>query len=70
VNIGQAFEVVSPGVCKATAHRILSGSLERYSEPFFQRVRGNLSRNAQVSFCWSGDVVKRHLRALVLILLF
>ena len=58
MNIGQAFEVVSPGVCKATAHRILSGSLERYSVPLFQRVRGNLSRNAQVSFCCSGDAVR------------
>lgn len=43
VNIGQAFEVVSPGVCKATAQRILSSSLERYSVSLFQRVRGNLT---------------------------
>uniref|UniRef100_A0A8H7TTI2 Fe2OG dioxygenase domain-containing protein n=1 Tax=Bionectria ochroleuca TaxID=29856 RepID=A0A8H7TTI2_BIOOC len=36
VNIGQAFEVVTHGVCKATTHRVLGGSLERFSVPFFQ----------------------------------
>ncbi|KAJ5177193.1 Oxoglutarate/iron-dependent dioxygenase [Penicillium canariense] len=44
VNIGQAFEVVTHGVCKATTHRVLSGPLERYSVPFFQGVRRNLTK--------------------------
>ncbi|KAJ5794981.1 Oxoglutarate/iron-dependent dioxygenase [Penicillium paradoxum] len=44
VNIGQAFEVITHGVCKATTHRVLSGPLERYSVPFFQGVRGNLTK--------------------------
>jgi hypothetical protein len=44
VNIGQAFEVVTHGVCKATTHRVLSGHLERYSVPFFQGVRGSLTK--------------------------
>jgi isopenicillin N synthase-like dioxygenase len=45
VNIGQAFEVVTRGVCKATTHRVLSGPLERYSVPFFQGIRGNLTKD-------------------------
>jgi hypothetical protein len=45
VNIGQAFEVVTHGVCKATTHRVLSGSLERFSVPFFQGVRGSLTKS-------------------------
>ncbi|KAI1206496.1 putative hyoscyamine 6-dioxygenase [Annulohypoxylon truncatum] len=44
VNIGQAFEVVTNGVCKATTHRVLSGPHERYSVPFFQGVRRNLTK--------------------------
>ncbi|KAI1855614.1 hypothetical protein JX265_006017 [Neoarthrinium moseri] len=44
VNIGQAFEVVTAGVCKATTHRVLSGLQERYSVPFFQGVRRDLTR--------------------------
>lgn len=44
VNIGQAFEVVTNGVCKATTHRVLGGSLERYSVPFFQGVRRDLTK--------------------------
>lgn len=44
VNIGQAFEVITHGICKATTHRVLSGPLERYSVPFFQGVRGNLTK--------------------------
>ncbi|KAL0931316.1 2OG-Fe(II) oxygenase [Colletotrichum truncatum] len=44
VNIGQAFEVVTNGVCKATTHRVLSGSLERFSVPFFQGVRRDLTK--------------------------
>ncbi|KAK6069307.1 2OG-Fe(II)oxygenase [Seiridium cupressi] len=48
VNIGQAFEVVTDGVCKATTHRVLSGHSERYSVPFFQGVRRDLTkRDAQ-----------------------
>jgi isopenicillin N synthase-like dioxygenase len=48
VNIGQAFEVVTNGVCKATVHRVLSGQDERYSIPFFQGVRGNLTKQEAV----------------------
>ncbi|KAI1126217.1 2OG-Fe(II) oxygenase superfamily protein [Nemania abortiva] len=44
VNIGQAFEVVTGGVCKATTHRVLSGQRERFSVPFFQGVRRNLTK--------------------------
>ncbi|KAF7547050.1 hypothetical protein G7046_g9131 [Stylonectria norvegica] len=44
VNIGQAFEVVTHGICKATTHRVLSGSSERFSIPFFQGVRRDLTR--------------------------
>ncbi|KAI0444130.1 2OG-Fe(II) oxygenase superfamily protein [Xylaria telfairii] len=48
VNIGQAFEVVTGGVCKATTHRVLSGQLERYSVPFFQGVRRDLTKGEAV----------------------
>jgi isopenicillin N synthase-like dioxygenase len=51
VNIGQAFEVVTNGVCKATVHRVVipSGQAsERYSIPFFQGVRGNLTKEEAV----------------------
>jgi isopenicillin N synthase-like dioxygenase len=44
VNIGQAFEVVTAGVCTATTHRVLSGPRERYSVPFFQGVRRDLTK--------------------------
>ena len=44
VNIGQAFEVVTNGVCKATTHRVLAGPDERYSIPFFQGVRRDLTK--------------------------
>lgn len=44
VNIGQAFEVVTNGVCKATTHRVLGGSRERFSVPFFQSVRRDLTK--------------------------
>jgi isopenicillin N synthase-like dioxygenase len=44
VNIGQAFEVVTNGVCKATTHRVLGGTSERFSVPFFQGVRRNLTK--------------------------
>ncbi|GAW27102.1 putative Oxoglutarate iron-dependent dioxygenase [Rosellinia necatrix] len=44
VNIGQAFEVVTAGVCRATTHRVLSGPRERFSVPFFQGVRRDLTK--------------------------
>ncbi|KAK5659971.1 hypothetical protein OQA88_13436 [Cercophora sp. LCS_1] len=46
VNIGQAFEVVTNGVCKATTHRVVlaPGSPERFSVPFFQGVRRSLTK--------------------------
>lgn len=49
VNIGQGFEVVTNGVCKATTHRVLSGTDERYSVPFFQGMRRNLTKEEAVS---------------------
>jgi isopenicillin N synthase-like dioxygenase len=45
VNIGQAFEVVTHGVCKATTHRVLAGPNERFSVPFFQGVRLDLTKD-------------------------
>jgi isopenicillin N synthase-like dioxygenase len=44
VNIGQGFEVVTNGVCKATTHRVLSGPEERFSIPFFQGLRRDLTK--------------------------
>ncbi|TQN64608.1 putative 2-oxoglutarate-dependent dioxygenase [Colletotrichum shisoi] len=44
VNIGQAFEVVTGGACRATTHRVLAGPLERFSVPFFQGVRRDLTK--------------------------
>lgn len=44
VNIGQAFEVVSGGLCPATIHRVISGAETRYSVPFFQGVRGDVTK--------------------------
>lgn len=45
VNVGQAFEAVTNGVCKATTHRVLmTGSQDRYSVPFFQGVRRSLTK--------------------------
>jgi len=41
VNIGQAFEVATNGLCPATTHRVLSSEHDRYSIPFFQGVRGD-----------------------------
>ncbi|KAI1386743.1 putative hyoscyamine 6-dioxygenase [Hypoxylon trugodes] len=58
VNIGQAFEVVTNGVCKATTHRVLSGPHERYSVPFFQGVRRNLTKTEAV------DTLKAHFGSL------
>ncbi|KAF2822007.1 Clavaminate synthase-like protein [Ophiobolus disseminans] len=48
VNIGQGFEVVTNGVCKATTHRVLSGADERYSVPFFQGMRRDLTKEIAV----------------------
>ncbi|KAH8180023.1 2OG-Fe(II) oxygenase superfamily protein [Sarocladium implicatum] len=48
VNIGQAFEVVTNGICKATTHRVLGGELERFSVPFFQGVRRDLTKKEAV----------------------
>ncbi|UKZ61443.1 uncharacterized protein TrAtP1_002708 [Trichoderma atroviride] len=45
VNIGQAFEVVTHGICKATIHRVLSSGDERFSIPFFQGVRRDLTKS-------------------------
>lgn len=51
VNIGQAFEAVTRGVCRATTHRVVlgEGARERYSVPFFQGVRGDLTREEVVA---------------------
>jgi len=49
VNIGQAFEVVTHGVCKATTHQVVSSSNERFSVPFFQGVRRNLTKGEALS---------------------
>lgn len=48
VNIGQAFEVVTGGACRATTHRVLGGHLERFSVPFFQGVRRGLTKEEAV----------------------
>ncbi|KAM3072346.1 hypothetical protein ACMFMG_009155 [Clarireedia jacksonii] len=44
VNIGQAFEVATNGLCPATIHRVLSSEHDRYSIPFFQGVRGDATK--------------------------
>lgn len=44
VNIGQAFEVITNGLCPATTHRVLSSKQDRYSIPFFQGIRGDLTK--------------------------
>jgi isopenicillin N synthase-like dioxygenase len=54
VNIGQGFEVVTNGVCKATVHRVLSSSDERYSIPFFQGMRRDLKKEEAI------DTLKVH----------
>ena len=45
VNIGQGFKVVTDGVCKATTLRVLSGPEERFSVPFFQGLRRDLTKD-------------------------
>jgi isopenicillin N synthase-like dioxygenase len=54
VNVGQGFEVVTNGVCKATTHQVLSGFEERYSIPFFQGMRRSLTKTEAV------DTLKAH----------
>ncbi|KAK5075442.1 hypothetical protein LTS08_001492 [Lithohypha guttulata] len=49
VNIGQAFEVITHGACKATTHRVLGGPVERFSVPFFLGVRGDLTKEEALS---------------------
>ncbi|KIW29370.1 uncharacterized protein PV07_05188 [Cladophialophora immunda] len=46
VNMGQAFEAATNGICKATTHRVLlpPGDYDRYSVPFFQGVRPDLTK--------------------------
>ncbi|CAO2651803.1 Nn.00g000860.m01.CDS01 [Neocucurbitaria sp. VM-36] len=44
VNIGQGFEVVTNRACRATTHRVLSGADERFSVPFFQGMRRDLTK--------------------------
>ena len=47
VNVGQPFEVVTNGVCKATTHRVVFPNDwvgDRYSVPFFQGVRLDLTK--------------------------
>ena len=48
VNIGQAFEVVTGGLCRATTHRVVlaPGAPERYSVPFFQGAKRSLTKAA------------------------
>ncbi|KAK7739816.1 hypothetical protein SLS62_011205 [Diatrype stigma] len=58
VNIGQAFEVVTNGTCKATTHRVLSSSRERFSVPFFQGVRRDLTKIEAV------ETLKAHFESL------
>ncbi|KAK3996575.1 hyoscyamine 6-dioxygenase [Cladorrhinum sp. PSN332] len=53
VNIGQAFEVITHGKCKATVHRVvMDGEAAmkeaRYSVAFFQGVRGDLTKDEAV----------------------
>lgn len=48
VNVGQPFEVVTNGACKATTHRVVFPSNwagDRYSVPFFQGVRFDLTKD-------------------------
>lgn len=45
VNIGQAFEIATRGLCPATIHRVISSEHDRYSIPFFQGVRGDATKH-------------------------
>ena len=64
VNMGQAFEVVTNGVCKATTHRVLlpPGDYDRYSVPFFQGVRPDLTKNDLKKLWKHFDEKKWHTR--------
>ncbi|CAI6338054.1 unnamed protein product [Periconia digitata] len=50
VNIGQGFEVITGGVCKATVHRVLGTrpGEDRYSVPFFLGLRRDLRKGEAV----------------------
>ena len=52
VNFGQAFEVLTDGLVKATTHRVLMDPVqgERYSVPFFLGIRGDLTRTEALAF--------------------
>lgn len=57
VNIGQAFEAVTNGLCRATIHRVMlpsssssSEGYHRYSVPFFQGVRSTLTKDEVRAF--------------------
>ncbi|KAK2060499.1 2OG-Fe(II) oxygenase [Colletotrichum caudatum] len=65
VNIGQAFEVVTGGACRATTHRVLSGPLERFSVPFFQGVRRDLTKDEAVGSL-AGHFGRSEIRGLLL----
>jgi isopenicillin N synthase-like dioxygenase len=64
VNMGQAFEVVTNGVCKATTHRVLlpPGDYDRYSVPFFQGVRPDLTKEDLKTLWKHFDPKKWHTR--------
>jgi isopenicillin N synthase-like dioxygenase len=62
VNMGQAFEVVTNGLCKATTHRVLlpsGGPFDRYSVPFFQGVQPRLRKRDLMSL-WAQFDERRH----------
>jgi isopenicillin N synthase-like dioxygenase len=62
VNMGQAFEVVTNGLCKATTHRVLlpsGGPFDRYSVPFFQGVQPRLRKQDLMSL-WAQFDERRH----------
>ncbi|KIW68393.1 hypothetical protein PV04_04344 [Phialophora macrospora] len=62
VNMGQAFEVVTNGLCKATTHRVLlpsAGPFDRYSVPFFQGVHPQLRKRDFMSL-WAQFDKRRH----------
>ena len=60
--MGQAFEVVTNGLCKAITHRVLFpaavGGYDRYSVPFFQGVRLDLTKREFMGL-WDGFEEKR-----------
>ncbi|KAK2035182.1 2OG-Fe(II) oxygenase superfamily protein [Colletotrichum zoysiae] len=66
VNIGQAFEAVTGGACRATTHRVLSGPLERLSVPFFQGVRRDLTRD-EAAGSLAGHFGRPEIRRLLLL---